>query len=184
MVCGPVQVVWHHVRPLLTGTSKCVRCRCPMAVTPMDPASMLERVDEKHHHGPYRRSASTYTRRLRARGSHVERPGQAAGRHRPGYRHSRGRGQRRFPRPVLRPPRSSSTSAFPGSSRSVPRVTNSGWPRWVWGWGVFRDSSELPDELGSTSITSAATCRSSRSTSPRPAGQIIASYLQLPPARP
>ena len=97
-VCGPVQVVWHKFARYWDVEIREV----PMAPGRymMDPASMLERVDENTIM-VVPTLGVTYT------GSYepvrdVDGPGQAAGRHRPRRRHSRGRSQRRLPRPVLR----------------------------------------------------------------------------------
>ena len=176
MVCGPVQVVWHKFARYWDIEMREV----PMAPGRymMDPASMLERVDEntimvvpdprRHLH-----------RRVRAGGGDVKGAGRAAGGHRPGRRHSCGRGQRRLPRPVLRARRSPSTSGCPGSSRSAPRDTSSGWPRSAWAGSSGGMPASSPTTSSSTSTTSAATCRSSRSTSPVRPGRSSLSYYNF-----
>ena len=127
MVCGPVQVVWHKFARYWDIEMREV----PMSPGQyaMDPATMLERVDENTIM-VVPTLGVTYTGAYEPVASHGQGPGQAAGRHRPGHRHSRGRGQRRLPRPVLRARGRRSTSASPGSSRSAPRGTSSGWRRW------------------------------------------------------
>ncbi len=176
MVCGPVQVVWHKFARYWDIEMREV----PMSHGHymMDAASMLERVDEntimvvpdarRHLH-----------RRLRAGGGDVQRAGQAAGRHRPGHRHSRGRGQRRFPRPVLRARGRLRLPAAPGQvdQRLGAQVrAGSAGRRLGHLPGPPRSS---PMTSSSTSTTWAATCRCSRSTSPGPAGQVIASYYNF-----
>ena len=84
-----------------TGTSRCARSRWPTAATRMDPASMLERVDENTIM-VVPTLGVTYTGAYEPVEAMAERPRPAAGRHRPRRRHPRGRGQRRLPRPVLR----------------------------------------------------------------------------------
>ena len=99
MVCGPVQVVWHKFARYWDIEMREV----PMSHGHymMDPASMLERVDENTIM-VVPTLGVTYTGAYEPVEAMSARPGPAAGRHRPGYRHSRGRGQRRLPRPVLR----------------------------------------------------------------------------------
>ena len=84
-----------------TGTSKCARCRWRPGHYMMDPADMLQRVDENTIM-VVPTLGVTYTGAYEPVAGPGCRPGPAAGRHRPGYRHSRRRGQRRLPRPVLR----------------------------------------------------------------------------------
>ena len=99
MVCGPVQVVWHKFARYWDIEMREV----PMAHGRymMDPATMLERVDENTIM-VVPTLGVTYTGAYEPVAEMVGRPRQAAGRHRPRRRHSRGRGQRRLPRPVLR----------------------------------------------------------------------------------
>ena len=99
MVCGPVQVVWHKFARYWDIEMREV----PMSPGSyaMDPASMLERVDENTIM-VVPTFGVTYTGAYEHVAAMSRRPRPAAGRHRPGHRHSRGRGQRRVPRPVLR----------------------------------------------------------------------------------
>ena len=99
MVCGPVQVVWHKFARYWD---------IEMREVPMSPGQLRDGSGldaragrREHHHG--RADARRHLhRRVRAGQGNGGRPGQAAGRDRPGHRHPRGRGQRRIPRPVLR----------------------------------------------------------------------------------
>ncbi len=128
MVCGPVQVVWHKFAKYWD---------IEMREIPMSPGQLLHgrRADagpggREHHHGGADLRGDLH-RLLRAGPRAVPGPRQAAGGHRARHRHPRRRGQRRLSGSVLRPGRACGTSGSPGSSRSAPRATSSGWPRSV-----------------------------------------------------
>ena len=126
MVCGPVQVVWHKFARYWDIEMREV----PMSHGRymMDPASMLERVDENTimvvptlgvtYTGAYEPVEACPTRWTSCRPtpawiSTFTWTGPAA-----------------VSSPRSARPGSSSTSASPGSSRSAPRGTSSGWLRW------------------------------------------------------
>ena len=123
MVCGPVQVVWHKFARYWDIEMREV----PMSPGhyAMDPATMLERVDENTIM-VVPTLGVTYTGAYEPVAGHGAGPGQAAGRHRARRRHPRRRGQRRFPRPVLRARRGLRLPPAAGSSRSARRGTSSG----------------------------------------------------------
>ena len=132
----------------------------------------------RRHAGPRRREHDlvvptfgvTYTGSLRAGEAAVRRARHAPGRDRARRRHPRRRGQRRLPRAVLRPRH---RVGLPAATREVdqhvgPQV-RAGAARRRLG-RVARRRPSCPTTSSSTSPTSAATCRCSRSTSPgRPA---------------
>ena len=99
MVCGPVQVVWHKFARYWDIEMREV----PMAPGRymMDAASMLERVDENTIM-VVPTLGVTYTGAYEPVEEMAKALDKLQAERRPGHRHSRGRGQRRFPRPVLR----------------------------------------------------------------------------------
>ena len=124
----------------------------------------------EHHHGRADLRRHLH-RRLRAGGGHVRGARPAAGRHRPRHRHSRRRGQRRLPRPVLRARRGVRLPAAPGQvDQHLGAQVRAGSARRRLGRSGATPRN-CPTTWCSTSTTSAATCPSSRSTSPARPGR-------------
>ena len=175
MVCGPVQVVWHKFARYWDIEMREV----PMAPGRymMDPASMLERVDENTIM-VVPTLGVTYTGAYEPVEEIVEGARQAAGRHRPRHRHSRGRGQRRLPRPVLRARGRLRLPAAPGQvDQRVGAQVRAGSAGCR--LGRLPGHGELPDDLIFHVNYLGGDMPVFQINFSRPAGQIIASYYNF-----
>ena len=76
-------------------------------------------------------------------------------------------------------PRSSSTSVCPGSSRSAPRGTSSGWPRWGSAGSSCGTRAELPEDLIFHVNYLGGDMPVFQINFSRPAGQIVAQYYNF-----
>ena len=122
------------------------------------------------------RPSASPTRLVRAGGGDGQGPGHAAGRHRPGHRHSRGRSQQQLLAPFCAPG-VVFDFRLPGSSRSAPRGTSSAWPAGQ-GWVIFRDAAR-PDDLIFHVDYLGGDMPVFQINFSRPAGQIVASYYNF-----
>ena len=167
MVCGPVQVVWHKFAKYWDVEMR----EIPMSPGKycMDVEQMLAQVDENTIM-VVPTFGVTYTGCLRAGASSWPRPSTSWPRTPGSTSTSTWTGPAAPSWPRSAPPTSSGTSGSRGSSRSAPRATSSVWPPSGRGGCCGGTRRTCPTTSSSMSPTWAATCPSSRSTSPgRPA---------------
>ena len=176
MVCGPVQVVWHKFARYWD---------IEMREVPMSPGRYMMDAGfdagtggREHDHG--RADARRHLhRRVRAGGGDGRRRWTSC-RPTPAWTSTfTWTGPAAVSSPRSARPRSSSTSACPGSSRSARRGTSSGWLRWVSAGSSSGTAAELPDDLIFHVNYLGGDMPVFQINFSRPAGQIIASYYNF-----
>ena len=176
MVCGPVQVVWHKFAKYWDIEMR----EIPMSPGKycMDVEQMLAQVDENTIM-VVPTFGVTYTGSYEPVARAVRRPSTSWPRTPASTSTSTWTGPAAPSWPRSAPPTWSGTSGSPGSSRSAPRATSSGWPPSGWAGCCGGTQADLPDDLIFHVTYLGGDMPVFQINFSRPAGQIVAQYYNF-----